>query len=112
MENGAIIGIVLDDGHILVARAAQKGLSMILDKEYGTRHRAAMLVSLGDLLTVGGTPRQCVPGLLDEPTLLSGPCAFERLRGTTDVEFHLFDNGWTHWSQERIANLSMMIEEN
>ena len=115
MKTGAVIGVVQDDGRILAARVAQAGgraLHRILARNYASRTRATMLVSLGEITAVGATPRDSrLPEEQGEPALVD-PCGFEAMRGTA-AHAHLFDDGgsWTHWSDRVEAAATFTIDE-
>jgi hypothetical protein len=114
MKTAAIIGVVQDDGRILAARVAQGGgrqLRRTLSRNYNSRLKATMLVSLGSLVTVGATPTRSV--IADDQTdpALVDPCGFEIMRGTAS-NVHLFDGmTWDHWSDTAETVSSIMIEE-
>lgn len=107
-----IIGVVGPDGMVMSARVAGANVGATLDRQYGTRLKAAMLTSLGDVAHIGDSPIACVLGEDPEPVLMTR-AAFERLHDAGVCEFHLFDSSgrWTHWTDETIDGLLMMIDE-
>ena len=111
MKN-AVIGVVQDDGRILAARVANGGrnLAGMLDRHYATRLRATMLVSLGEITTVGATPARCtIPIEQGEPAIVD-PCGFEAMGGPG---YHLLEHSgsWIHWSVQPESTPSFAIEE-
>lgn len=112
--NKSAIGVAQRDGRILVARVKQggRGLRRTLDASYATRLRATMLVSLGDIATVGATPAtSSLVGDGSEPELID-PTAFEGMRRQGVREFHLLGEhgSWTHWSDEVETACNFSIE--
>lgn len=110
--NKSAVGVVQQDGRVLVARIANGKIETMLRNHYATPIQATMLTSLGDIATIGETPAKC--------TLASNPCepslidiaSFERLFLDGATHFHLYDRGrWTSWSDEAVAVMALDIEE-
>lgn len=108
----AAIGVVQKDGRILMARV--KGgheIGGVLQRSYATPLQATMLVSLGEIETLGATPRDCrLPTNPEEPQLVT-PSIFEQMAGEQTSSFHLYDAGkWTSWSELADTFAGFMIE--
>jgi len=113
MNATSVIGIVQPDGGVLCARAPDgDDLAAKLTRHYGTRLRATMLASLGDLAFVGSTPALCVMGSQPDPEMLPDVDAFEALHDAGAARFHLFDASecWIVWSDRRVPGPSMLID--
>lgn len=104
------IGVRQADGRVLSAVVEDDACGPVLARSYATALRATMLVSLGHIVRVGPTPRQCDIVPYVEAVLSVDEAVFQAR--SRHGRFHLFSNGtWESWSIEPLPDAAYVLEE-